>query len=60
MPVDEYRSVADLLDPLWKMIGPEVTRKIRHDNHVRLFDTAGVKVRAWEAGHRSVNMWDLD
>lgn len=60
MPPDEYRSVADMLDLLWKMVGPEVTRKIRHDNHVRLFDAAGAKVRAWEAGHRSVNVWDLD
>lgn len=60
MPVDEYRSVADLLDPLWKMIGPEATRKIRYTNHVRLFDAARAKVRAWEATHRADNVWNLD
>lgn len=60
MPVDEYRAVADLLDPLWKMVGPEVTRKIRYTNHVRLFDAARAKVRTWEATHRSDNIWNLD
>jgi len=60
MPVDEYRLVAHLLDPLWKMIGPEATRKIRYTNHVRLLDAARAKVRAWEATHRTDNVWNLD
>lgn len=59
MPVEEYLSVKEILNPLWKQVGPEVTRKIRYTNHVRLFDAARTKVRAWEATHANDNVWDL-
>jgi hypothetical protein len=59
MPVTEYRAVADILEPLWKKVGPEVSRKVRVANHVRLFDAARVKVRKWEAAHEKENIWNL-
>jgi predicted TIM-barrel fold metal-dependent hydrolase len=41
--------VYDMWDPIWKLLTPEASRKIRLENYERLFDAARVKVRAWEA-----------
>jgi len=30
MPVEEYRAVKDILQPLWDKVGPEVTRKVKY------------------------------
>ncbi len=60
MPIPEYRAVIGILDPLWRMIGPEVTRKIRYSNHIRLFDAARAKVRVWEAAHAADSIWNFD
>jgi hypothetical protein len=43
--------VYDLWDPIWKQLTPEASRKVRLGNYERLFDTARVKVRAWEAAN---------
>ncbi|HYA40961.1 MAG TPA: hypothetical protein VEF34_06640 [Syntrophobacteraceae bacterium] len=59
MPVEEYLAVKEILNPLWKKVGPEVAHKVRYANHVRLFDAARAKVRAWEAAHAKDNFWDL-
>jgi hypothetical protein len=60
MAVADYLAVIDLLDPLWQKVGPEVSRKVRSSNHVRLFDAARTKVRAWEAAHAKDNVWNLN
>ena len=59
MPVADYLAVKDILNPLWEKVGPEVTNKVRYANHVRLFDAAKKKVRAWETAHAKDNVWDL-
>src|SRR5215469_2055462 len=37
--------------PLWKLLGPETSKKVRLTNYQRLFDQARNKVRAWETQH---------
>jgi hypothetical protein len=59
MPVAEYLAVMDILKPLWKKVGPGASHKVRIANHVRLFDAARAKVRAWEAAHAKDNVWNL-
>jgi hypothetical protein len=59
MPVADYLAVKDILKPLWDAVGPDVARKVKVDNHVRLFDAAKVKVRAWEAAHAKDDVWNL-
>lgn len=59
MPVADYLGVKDILNPLWEKVGPEVARKVRYANHVRLFDAARARVRAWESRHARDNVWDL-
>ncbi|HEX7288738.1 MAG TPA: amidohydrolase family protein [Candidatus Angelobacter sp.] len=44
-----YLKVYSLYDPLWKLLTPEASEKIRKGNYERLFDAARTKVRAWEA-----------
>jgi predicted TIM-barrel fold metal-dependent hydrolase len=41
--------VYHLWDPIWKLLTPAASRKVRLENYERLFDAARVKVRAWEA-----------
>lgn len=59
MSVKDYLAVKEILNPLWKKVGPEVTYKVRYANYVRLFDAARQKVRAWEAAHAEDSFWDL-
>lgn len=59
LPVAEYRRYVELLAPLWDAVGPEVTAKVRYRNHVRLFDAARTRVRAWEAAHAADDPWSL-
>jgi hypothetical protein len=59
MPISDYNAVMDILQPLWARVGPEVAHKVRIANHVRLFDTARTRVRAWEAAHAKDNVWNL-
>ena len=40
--------VYHLWDPVWAMLTPDASQKIRKGNYERIFDAARVKVRAWE------------
>lgn len=60
MPVAEYQGVADLTGPLWDALGPDVSRKVRMANAVRLFDAARTRVRAWETHHANDDVWNLE
>lgn len=40
--------VYDMWTPIWKLLTPETSEKIRKGNYVRLFDEGRRKVRAWE------------
>ena len=42
-------AVFRLYDPLWKLLTPEASHKVRIGNYERLFDQARRDVRAWEA-----------
>ena len=44
----EYLKIYSLYDPLWKMLTPEASEKIRKGNYERLFDAARKRVRVWE------------
>ena len=59
MSVADYLAVPELLNDLWAKVGPEVAHKVKYANHVRLYDEARVKVRAWEKAHAADNVWDI-
>ena len=40
--------VFEMWDPIWKLLTPDASRKVRLENYEMLFDAARVKVRAWE------------
>jgi hypothetical protein len=44
----QYLRIYDQYEPLWKLLGPETSEKVRLRNYARLFDGARLKVRAWE------------
>jgi hypothetical protein len=44
----QYYAVFESYKPLWALLTPETSAKIRRGNYERLFDAARVKVRAWE------------
>lgn len=48
---DAYFGVYDMYAPLWAKLAPQTREKVLKGNYERLFDTARVKVRAWEATH---------
>jgi hypothetical protein len=41
-------DVFHLYDPVWKLLTPEASRKVRLENHERIFDEAKRRTRAWE------------
>lgn len=43
-----YLRVYEMYDPLWRILTPATSEKIRLGNYARLFDEARRKVRAWE------------
>ena len=45
---EQYLKIYSLYDPLWKLLTPEASEKVRKGNYERLFDAARRKVRAWE------------
>jgi len=49
-PTDQehYLKIYSTYDPLWKLLTPEASGKVRKGNYQRLFDDARGKVRAWE------------
>jgi predicted TIM-barrel fold metal-dependent hydrolase len=52
-PTDQtaYTKVYSQYGPLWKLLVPETSRKVRLANYERIFDRARNLVRAWEAQH---------
>jgi predicted TIM-barrel fold metal-dependent hydrolase len=46
--------VFNLWDPIWALLTPETSLKVRKGNYERLFDAARVRVRAWEKANVSV------
>lgn len=46
--VEAMTAVFHMYDPLWKLLTPEASAKVRMGNYERLFDEARSKVRAWE------------
>jgi hypothetical protein len=47
----QYVRVYKIYEPLWKLLDPDASRKVRLDNYERLFDEARRKVRNWENTH---------
>ena len=52
-PADQATQlrVYKLWDPIWQLLTPEASQKIRLGNYERLFDAARVRVRTWEAAN---------
>jgi hypothetical protein len=48
-----YLKVFYQYGPLWNLLTPEASEKVRKGNFARLFDEARPKVRAWEAAHKT-------
>jgi Amidohydrolase len=49
----DYLKIYSLYDPLWKLLTPEASEKIRKGNYERLFAEARRRVRAWEKANLS-------
>jgi predicted TIM-barrel fold metal-dependent hydrolase len=47
----QYYSVFEMYRPLWALLTPEASEKVRKGNYERLFDAARKRVRAWEKTH---------
>jgi len=45
---EKYLKVFNQYEPLWRLLSPAASGKVRKDNYVRVFDEARRKVRAWE------------
>jgi len=50
-----YLKVFYQYGPLWNLLTPEASEKVRKGNFARLFDEAKPKVRAWEAAHKTAS-----
>lgn len=48
---EQYLKIYSMYAPLWRLLTPEASEKIRKGNYERLFDAARTKVRAWEKAH---------
>ena len=46
----QYYAVFNSYRPLWQLLSPEASEKVRKGNYERLFDAARRRVRAWERG----------
>lgn len=44
----DYLKIYAMYEPLWKLLTPEASEKVRKGNYERLFDNARTRVRAWE------------
>lgn len=47
-----YLKIYYQYQPLWNLLTPETSEKVRKENFARLFDAARPQVRAWEAAHK--------
>jgi hypothetical protein len=45
---EKYYAVFDMYNPMWALLTPEASQKVRIGNYVRLFDEGRKRVRAWE------------
>jgi hypothetical protein len=45
---EQYFKVFGIYEPLWKLLSPEASEKVRKGNYERIFDAARTRVRAWE------------
>jgi predicted TIM-barrel fold metal-dependent hydrolase len=52
----QYFAVFDMYHPLWALLTPEASAKVRKGNYERLFDSARRRVRAWEKAQGWVEM----
>jgi predicted TIM-barrel fold metal-dependent hydrolase len=48
----QYFAVFNSYGPLWKLLTPEASEKVRKGNYERLFDAARARVRAWEKAQK--------
>jgi hypothetical protein len=48
---EQYLKIYSTYDPLWRLLTPEASEKIRKGNYIRLFDAARARVRHWEQEH---------
>ena len=46
-----YFAVFEMYTPLWSALTPDASERVRKGNYARLFDSARLKVRAWESAH---------
>ncbi len=46
-----YFAVFDLWAPIWRLLTPEASLKVRKGNYERIFDEGRRKVRAWETSN---------
>jgi hypothetical protein len=46
-----YFAVFDIWAPVWRLLTPEASLKVRKGNYLRIFDEGRRRVRAWEAAH---------
>jgi predicted TIM-barrel fold metal-dependent hydrolase len=50
---EPYFAVFDMWAPVFRLLTPDASRKVRQGNYERLFDAGRRKVRAWEKTHAS-------
>ncbi len=48
---EKYLKVYYQYEPLWKLLNPEASEKVRKGNYERIFDEGRRKVRDWEKTH---------
>jgi predicted TIM-barrel fold metal-dependent hydrolase len=48
---EPYFAVFDMWTPVWNLLTPEASVKVRKGNYERIFDAARHRVRAWEKAH---------
>ena len=46
-----YYAVFDMWAPVWRLLTPEASLKVRKGNYERIFNEGRRRVRAWEAAH---------
>lgn len=56
---ESYLQVLDITKPLWDAVGPSVARKVKLQNHLRIFDASRDSVRAWERANAHEYAWNL-
>jgi hypothetical protein len=49
---EPYYKVFEMWAPVWRLLTPETSEKVRRGNYERLFDAGRRRVRDWERAHR--------